>query len=72
MNIQLYNRDFYEPCMDIFRSNLPTFFATDEEVEFSKSLREGARDFYVLSEQNQVKACGGYFIDAEKNRAGLA
>ena len=58
--------------MDIFRSNLPIFFDPSEEVEFSQFLREGAQDFYVLSEQSSVRACGGYFVDAEENRAGLA
>ena len=72
MNTQPYNGNFYESCMDVFRSNLPTYFDPSEEAEFSQFLREGVRNYYVLVEQNSVRACGGYYVDGEGKRAGLA
>ena len=58
--------------MGIFGSNMPVYFDSSEEAEFSQYLHGEPNDYYVLLNDNLVKACGGYFIDLEQKRAGLA
>lgn len=51
---------------------MPIYFDSSEEAEFSQYLHREPNDYYVLLDDGLVKACGGYFVDLEKKRAGLA
>jgi ribosomal protein S18 acetylase RimI-like enzyme len=56
-----YQQKDKEQCLEIFRSNVPKFFAPHEESEFATYLEQP--DFYFVLEQGfLLLGCGGYGI----------
>ncbi len=60
-------------CLSIMRSNTPTFFAKDEvdefisDLEIRSSLAISDRwPYFVLVTNNQVRACGGYIVNTQR------
>lgn len=54
-------------CMRLFRSNLPHYFAPEEESQFNAFLRGLTRDdlYYVIESDGEVLACGGLALSAD-------
>lgn len=52
-------------CLDVFDSNLPTFFAAHERTDFSRYLLQPERqhDYLVLERHDKVVACGGIALE---------
>jgi ribosomal protein S18 acetylase RimI-like enzyme len=56
-----YQHSDKETCLELFRSNVPKFFAPHEESEFAEYLEQP--DFYfVLGQDTTLLGCGGYGI----------
>jgi ribosomal protein S18 acetylase RimI-like enzyme len=56
-----YKQSDKTQCLELFRSNVPKFFAVSEEAEFSNYLEHP--DFYFVLEQDaHLLGCGGYGV----------
>ncbi len=74
MNITRYTSAHRQACLEIFESNQPRYFAEEEKPGFLQWL-DGHTDrqpYFVVKENVKVVACGGIFLDAAHNEAGLA
>jgi predicted GNAT family N-acyltransferase len=58
-------------CLELFRSNIPRFFAPHEEAEFTEFLEQELQDcdYFVLEEADSLLGCGGVFV--QDDLAGL-
>jgi GNAT superfamily N-acetyltransferase len=73
MLIIKYTSVFRERCIEIFKSNLPKFFAPEELQLFADFLDHDIEDdYYVVQEDGLVLACGGIFLDEGTDEAGLS
>jgi predicted GNAT family N-acyltransferase len=61
-----YNASDFEPCLRIFDSNTPEYFAPHERLDFVAHFEE-AQIYFVLENDKQVVACGGL----EQVQAGI-
>jgi ribosomal protein S18 acetylase RimI-like enzyme len=73
--IRAYTDQDREACLSVFDSNLPTFFAPDERMDFELYLDDLAErgenaEYLVLETSAGILACGGYHVN--NNQAGLA
>jgi GNAT superfamily N-acetyltransferase len=73
MLIEKYLPVLRAECIEIFKSNLPKFFAPEELQLFEDFLDHDIEDnYYVVKDDGQVLACGGIFLDEETEEAGLS
>ncbi|MCJ7935961.1 MAG: GNAT family N-acetyltransferase [Chryseobacterium sp.] len=73
MQIINYTKDFKEKCLEIFKSNLPKFFAYEELHLFEQFLDEDIHEnYYVVYHDNELIACGGIFLNEKTKEGGLA
>ena len=75
MDIRPYHPSFKNTCLEIFSSNLPTYFSIEEFDQFSDWLDNNAVDegYYVACNgNNQIIGCGGIFVNHEELTAGMA
>lgn len=73
MKIINYTKIFREDCIEIFRSNLPKFFAIEELQLFENFLDDDTEEnYFVVKIDGQVVGCGGFFLDTRDNMAGLS
>lgn len=73
MKILKYTPLFREKCIEIFESNMPKFFATEELplfIDFLENDIDG--NYYVVEKKGEIVACGGIFLDDESDEAGLS
>lgn len=68
MTIKPYTKDKFDDCVEIFISNLDKYFAAYELAYFKAFLENAAygNPFYVLVEDGDVIACGGYEKENEE------
>ena len=59
MQIRSYSTDDRTTCLSIFRTNVPTYFAASDEVEFARFLDDLPAEFWVVHMDGQIRACGG-------------
>lgn len=52
-------------CVALFRSNVPTYFGPNEEVDYCAFLDAPAGRYLVILDAGVVVAAGGYAMDAE-------
>ena len=72
MVIRNYTPFFRADCLAIFDSNVPQLFNPSERSEFSHWIDFHARDqFYVVSEKEEIVACGGIYANLNIGTAGL-
>jgi N-acetylglutamate synthase-like GNAT family acetyltransferase len=77
MLIRPYTIADKEDCMTAFKSNMPQFFAPYELPDFENWLQRQetpkttTEQYYVVEQNNTVIACGGYFIDMDKQNARM-
>ena len=63
MNVRKYTLDDFESCLEVFDTNVPEFFRTEERNEFSSFLRALPGPYLVLlDETERVVGCGGYAV----------
>ncbi|AZA84390.1 GNAT family N-acetyltransferase [Chryseobacterium lactis] len=73
MKIINYTRIFRKDCIEIFRSNLPKFFALEELPLFENFLDQYTEEnYFVVKTDDKVIGCGGFFLDTKHNTAGLS
>lgn len=72
--IEIYSPKYKADCLLIFKSNMPKYFLLEEYNDFDKWLDEKALNnrYFVYLQDNQVVACGGYFYDGNRKKAGLS
>lgn len=72
MVIRNYSPCLKSDCLSIFDSNVPQLYKPSEKEEFCHWLDYHAKDqFYVLSEKDEIVACGGIYINFSAGNAGL-
>jgi len=73
MRILKYSSIYREKCIEIFKSNLPTFFAPDELEIFENFLDYNTKyHYFVLIPDGELICCGGIFSNDRTNEAGLS
>jgi ribosomal protein S18 acetylase RimI-like enzyme len=70
MQIRSYAHEDREICLKIFRSNVPTYFASSDEPEFVRFLDRQLGPLWVVADNAVIVACGGVAID--RPEAGMA
>ncbi len=58
-------------CIDVFKSNVPEYFREHELNDFLNFLDTLAFPYFVILEQNEVVACGGYALRDDSKCADL-
>lgn len=80
MLIRDYTPRDRDRCLEIFRTNMPLFFDAEELPQFETWLdkeitREKSDDhiihYYVMELAGVVIGCGGFYLDQQKNQAGM-
>lgn len=59
-------------CLAIFWGNTPPFFGENEAVDFDDFLDRQPCPYFVIEQDGEIVACGGYFVDEATRTAGLA
>jgi predicted GNAT family N-acyltransferase len=72
--IEVYHPKHKEACLVVFKSNMPKYFLLEELTDYDQWLDEKASNgrYFVCLQENQVVACGGYFYDEDREKAGLS
>jgi ribosomal-protein-alanine N-acetyltransferase len=71
MNIRLYQPEDKKACIELFKGNMPKYFATSELPEFeqwldaleTKKLRQndlGVEQYFVAEVKGELVGCGGF------------
>jgi hypothetical protein len=63
MQITKYNSIYRENCIQIFKSNLPKYFAIEELSQFEGFLDRVVDHYYVAQINGRTVGCGGFFFD---------
>lgn len=82
MRIRQYEINDRKQCLEIFKSNMPLFFAPSEllDLEFWLNGQDERRlaykqtefeCFYVVELDSKVVACGGYYVPIAEQRANM-
>jgi ribosomal-protein-alanine N-acetyltransferase len=71
MNARPFAAPDYETCIQLFRSNTPTFFAESEESDYREFLDEIFGEYSVFEDERGVVACGGIYIDEQERWIGI-
>lgn len=83
MTIREYKSTDREACIEIFKSNMPKFFALHELDDFKSWLSykdkaeiayksNQSEYYYVIELDNKVVGCGGFYIPQNGNEARMA
>lgn len=72
--IRPYLPDDFNACMVIFDSNCPPYFNPKEREPYIDWLQHRALDgrYFVLEQEGQILACGGWYWEADADRLGLS
>jgi GNAT superfamily N-acetyltransferase len=62
MEIVPYETKDRPACLQVFRSNVPTYFAASDEMAFARFLDGLAVPFWVMKNSGELRACGGFAI----------
>lgn len=82
MFIREYRPEDRQACIAMFRSNLPKYFDPSELADFETWLdghdqgvlayqSTSIERYYVVIDNNNILACGGYYLDRDGSRASL-
>ncbi|AZA99384.1 N-acetyltransferase [Chryseobacterium joostei] len=73
MKIIQYTKIFRKDCIEIFNSNVPKFFSPEELPLFESFLDDDTEEnYFVVKMDGPVIGCGGFFLNAQNNIAGLS
>lgn len=70
MQIRPYVTADREPCLKIFRGNVPIYFAASDEAQFANFLDDQIGPYWVVVDDGGIVACGGVALDHPE--AGIA
>src|SRR5688572_30026991 len=82
MYIREYNDKDRSACLDLFKSNMPLYFAEHELTDYEQWLdgREArklaydnsqAEMYYVLENDGEICACGGFYVSKNQREARM-
>jgi GNAT superfamily N-acetyltransferase len=72
MEIRPYRRNDQDACLAIFESNVPDYFHPHDRHDFMAFLDDLPGPYFVCAlPERGVKACGGYYTQAEAQVASL-
>lgn len=73
MKILKYTPVFKQRCIEIFKSNMPKFFGTEELQPFIDFLDRDIEDnYFVVEKDGLIVACGGIFLERDTDEGGLS
>lgn len=74
ITINTYSPEYKAACLLVFKSNMPKYFLEEEFKDFDQWLDDEASNgrYFVCLQEDQVVACGGYFYDDDREKAGLS
>lgn len=77
--IKKYSTSDYDQCVNIFKSNIPEYFAKDELSDFQdyikniSTTKDGWTDsFYILKRDKKIVGCAGLGLNKSKKIATLS
>ena len=77
--IKKYSTSDYDQCVNIFKSNIPEYFAKDELSDFQDYIKnisktkDGWTDsFYILKRDKKIVGCAGLGLNKSKKIATLS
>ena len=71
MRIEPYQSKYFEDCIKILRSNTPEYIDPSEHSMFRDYLSRDRITYFVLFDDQNLNACGGYGLNKQKTKAGL-
>src|SRR5690554_3444000 len=63
MKIIPYEDNHLNACLELFNSNEPTYFDESERAPFEKYLKGEKHSYWVLVDEGNLLACGGFEIE---------
>lgn len=63
MEIIPYQTKHQKECLQLFDSNEPIYFDESEKAHFEAYLKKEKHSYWVVKEQGQLVACGGYEVE---------
>jgi len=66
ITIELYNPTDFIELFDVFKTNVPSYFAPEEIEDFQHYLENETEDYFVLKVNEVIKAAGGINYDSSK------
>jgi ribosomal protein S18 acetylase RimI-like enzyme len=63
MDIIPYQTEHQKECLQLFDSNEPIYFDESERQYFKAYLKKEKHSYWVVKEQAQLIACGGYEVE---------
>ncbi|MFM9944130.1 MAG: GNAT family N-acetyltransferase [Bacteroidia bacterium] len=83
MQIREYKAADRQVCLEVFKSNIPEFFLLHELADFENWLdfkdkaevaykSNQSEYYYTVELENQIVACGGFYIPQNSNEARMA
>ena len=72
MRIEPYQQKHFESCMEIIQSNTPKYILPFEHLDYKNYLLRKNKTYFVLFNDFDLVACGGYGINKTQTKAGLS
>lgn len=73
--MSVYTRPYHPvdeaACLEVFDSNVPKYFSTEEREEFETFLKLPSCVYLVLEQSGQIVGCGGYYVHQESGQGDL-
>ena len=60
--VRPYARADFDPCLRVFESNLPQYFAESERAEFLDFLGAHDCEYLVIEFNGAARGCGGSYV----------
>ena len=72
MRIESYKDKYFDNCIEIIQSNIPKYIFPDEHLDYENYLLRKDKTYFVLFNDFNLVACGGYGLNKSKTKAGLS
>ena len=72
MRIETYDSKHFENCIEIIQSNTPKYIDPSEHSDYKNYLLRKDKTYFVLFNDFDLVACGGYGINKSQTKAGLS
>ena len=72
MRIESYKDKYFDNCIEIIQSNIPKYIFPDEHLDYENYLLRKDKTYFVLFNDFNLVACGGYGLNKSKIKAGLS
>ena len=72
MRIEPYEPNYFENCLEIIQSNTPKYISPNEHLDYKNYLLRKHKTYFVLFNDYNLIACGGYGLNKSQTKAGLS